>query len=140
MNDALPQWLGDRLGWKELTADVASVYYSLPAHEQRNCAIICSNYGDAGAIELYGASLGLPQVYSVHNSYHTWGPPSDSIRTYIVVHFQRNNFENKFESVEEAKIHTCTDCSTPQQCIPIYIARNPKFSIEREWPNFKIYD
>jgi hypothetical protein len=140
MNEALPQWIGDRLGWKELVVDVAQVYHSLPLEEQKNAVIVSMNYGDAGALEIYGPDLGLPPVFCTHNSYHLWGPPSDSAKVYIGVHVSRRDFEKKFESVVEAAVHTCADCTGPQQRIPIYVARGPKFSVEREWPKFKIYD
>lgn len=140
MNDPIPQWLADRLGWEELAANVCNVFYSLPERERVNTIIIARNYGDAGACEMYGKKLGLPPVYCIHNSYHTWGPPPDSVKTYIFVHFRRRDLENRFESIEEAAIQPCADCSGPQQRVPIYVARNPNFSIEKEWPGFKIYN
>jgi hypothetical protein len=140
MNEPIPQWLADRLGWRELAVDVAQVYHSLPAEEQRNTVIVSTNYGEAGALELYGPEFGLPRVYATHNSYHLWGPPSDSIKTYIGVFVDRGDLAKRFESVVEAAIHTCEDCTRPQQRIPIYVARGPKFSITKEWGKFKIYD
>jgi hypothetical protein len=44
-----------------------------------------------------------------------------------------------FESVEEVALFHCEDCTRPQQNIPIYILRGPKFSMKKEWPRFKIY-
>jgi 4-amino-4-deoxy-L-arabinose transferase-like glycosyltransferase len=140
MNEPIPQWLADRLGWRELASDVAKVYHSLPDEEQRGAVLVSTNYGEAGALELYGKEFGLPRVYATHNSYHLWGPPSDSVKTYIAVFVKRGDLEKRFESVVEAAVHTCQDCTRPQRSIPIYIARGPTFSIEREWPNFKIYD
>jgi len=140
MNEPIPQWLADRLGWRELAVDVAQVYRSLPAEEQKNTVIVSTNYGEAGALELYGADFGLPRVYATHNSYHLWGPPPDSIKTYIGVFVDGADLAKRFESVVEAAVHTCDDCTRPQRRIPIYVARGPKFSISKEWPKFKIYD
>jgi hypothetical protein len=39
--------------------------------------IFASNYGEAGAIDRYGPSLGLPPAYSGHNAFGYWGPPPD---------------------------------------------------------------
>ncbi|MGA9363283.1 MAG: glycosyltransferase family 39 protein [Bacteroidota bacterium] len=139
-NEQLPQWLADRLGWRELASDVARVYHSLPSEEQRNTILVSTNYGEAGALELYAPEFGLPPVFCTHNSFHLWGPPSDSIKTYIAVFVQRRDLESKFESVVEAGLHTCADCTRPQRRIPIYVARGPRFSITAEWPKFKIYD
>lgn len=139
-NEPVPQWLADRLGWRELAADVARVYHALPEAEQRNAIIVSTNYGEAGALELYGPEFGLPGVFATHNSYYLWGPPSDSVKTYIGVFLERRDLESKFETVIEAGVHTCEDCTRPQRRIPIYIARGPRFSVTAEWPKFKIYD
>lgn len=116
------------------------MFHSLSAEEQQNTVLISTNYGEAGALDLYGPEFGLPRVYATHNSYHLWGPPPDSIRTYIAVYVDRRDLASRFESVVEAAIHTCGDCTRPQQRIPIYIARGPRFSMAKEWPTFKMYD
>jgi hypothetical protein len=102
--------------------------------------MLCSNHGEAGALELYGPEFGLPRVFATHNSYHLWGPPPDSVKTYIGIFVNPDDFQSKFESVVEAGIHTCQDCTRPQRRIPIYVARGPRFSIAAEWAKFKIYD
>jgi hypothetical protein len=140
MDEPIPQWLADRLGWRELAMDVAHVYHALPADEQRNTILVSASYGEAGALELYGAEFGLPRVYVTHNSYHLWGPPPDSIRTYIAVYADSSDLARLFESVVEAGIHTCEECTRPQRRIPIYVACGPGFSITKEWGKFRIYD
>ena len=140
MNDPLPQWLGDRLGWRELAENVARVYRALPAEEQRSAVIVSTNYGEAGAMEVYGRALGLPPVYATHNSFHTWGPPPDSAAAYIGVFVDRPGLERIFESVVEAGVQECEYCTGPQQRIPIYVARGPRISIAKEWEKFRIYN
>jgi 4-amino-4-deoxy-L-arabinose transferase-like glycosyltransferase len=140
VGDPLPQWLGDRLGWHELASEVSRVYHSLSPEEQRNTVLVSTNYGEAGALELYGKEFGLPPVFATHNSFHMWGPPSDSIKTYIAVFVDGGDLERKFISVSEAGLQTCEYCTRPQQRIPVYVARGPKFSITKEWPTFKIYN
>jgi hypothetical protein len=138
--EALPQWIADRLGWRELAVNVAQVFHSLPSEEQKNTALLTTSYGDAGALELYGPELGLPRVFATHNSYHFWGPPSDSIKTYIVVSVGADDLDRYFDSVVVGGIHTCDYCTRPQRRIPIYVARGPRFSISAEWPEFKNYN
>jgi hypothetical protein len=139
MNEPLPQWLADRLGWRELAVKVAEVYRSLPPEEQRTTVLFSSSYGGAGALELYGPGLGLPPVFSTHNSFHDWGPPSDAMRTYIGVQVAREDLEGRFESVVEAGVVTCELCTRPQRRIPILVARGPRFSVTQEWPRFRNY-
>ncbi|MBN1292012.1 MAG: glycosyltransferase family 39 protein [Candidatus Latescibacteria bacterium] len=139
-DEPVPQWLADRLGWYELASDVARVCQTLSEDEKRNSIIISTNYGEAGALELFGPGFHLPPVYATHNNYHLWGPPPDSIRTYIAVFVNRDDLDKMFDHVIEARIHTCKNCTRQQQQIPIYIARGPRFSVTTEWPKVKSYN
>ncbi|MEI6682274.1 MAG: glycosyltransferase family 39 protein [Bacteroidota bacterium] len=139
MGEPLPQWLADRIGWRELTAEVARVYRSLPEKERQNCVIISTNYGEAGALELYGPEFGLPAVYATHNSFHSWGPPSDTVKTYIAVCIDEDDARKRFTSLEQVAEFHCPDCTRPQRVIPLFVLRGPTFSISREWANFKVY-
>jgi MFS family permease len=138
-NERVPQWLGDRLGWEAEVSEVARVYRALPADERGNAVIVSSNYGDAGAIELLGPRLGLPAVYATHNSFHSWGPPPDSNRTFIGVSVSGNDLRRLFDSVETAAVFVCDECTAPRRRIPIYVVRGPKVSIQKGWPGFRIY-
>ena len=53
-----PDW-ADMHGWRELAALVARVYYSLPPGQRAQAAILASNYGEASAIDFFGASTGF---------------------------------------------------------------------------------
>lgn len=140
MDEPIPQWLADRIGWKELASDVAGVCHELSPEEQKNAVIVSTNYGEAGALEYYGPEFRLPPVFATHNGFQTWGPPPDSVRTYIAVFVSREDLGRMFESVEEAAVHICGECTQPQRRIPIYVARGPKFVMSREWAKFRIYD
>jgi 4-amino-4-deoxy-L-arabinose transferase-like glycosyltransferase len=136
----LPQWLADRFGWKELAAAVGTVYHNLPPDEQRNCVIIAGSYGQAGACELYGDQYGLPSVYSTHNSYFLWGPPPDSVRTYIGVLVRRTDLEGLFQTVDIAGQFTCEYCMNYESNIPIYVARGPRQAVSEVWPKVKHFE
>jgi hypothetical protein len=70
----LPQDWADMQGWPELAEVVARVYHALPPEERTRAAILADNYGEAAAIDFFGAPLGLPPVISGHNQYWLWGP------------------------------------------------------------------
>ncbi|GAA4533752.1 glycosyltransferase family 39 protein [Amycolatopsis samaneae] len=70
---------GEQLGWPELTATVARAWQRIPAERRRSAVILTGNYGQAGAIERFGAGFGLPRPYSNHMSYADWGPPPDTL-------------------------------------------------------------
>jgi 4-amino-4-deoxy-L-arabinose transferase-like glycosyltransferase len=84
---ALNYNLGESIGWQELVAIVSSVDRSLTASQRAQVAIVTENYGEAGAIDRYGPALGLPQAYSGHNSYWSWGPPKPATGITIAVGF-----------------------------------------------------
>jgi hypothetical protein len=75
--------INERVGWQELTAEVARIYHAMPDGERAGTAILAFNYGEGGAINLYGPALGLPRAISGVNTYHYWGygatPPEQVI-------------------------------------------------------------
>src|SRR5262249_50834750 len=52
--------LREEFGWPETVAEVARIQDTLPENERARTAILCANYGEAGAINLYGSRYGLP--------------------------------------------------------------------------------
>ncbi len=70
----LPQIFADMLGWEDRVKIVATYFHSLPPEEQKVTAIGASNYGDAGAVDLFGPKYGLPKAISTANNYWIWGP------------------------------------------------------------------
>lgn len=75
---AIPPLFGDMLGWHDFVRETAAVYAQIPAAQRARTAIVVDNYGEAAAIDLYGARYGLPAAASGHNQYYLWGPPPDS--------------------------------------------------------------
>jgi hypothetical protein len=137
--EPIPQWLADRIGWEEMAAEVAKVYHNLPGTEQRNCVIVTDDYGPAGAMEIYAEKYDLPPVYGTHNSFHSWGPPSDNVKTYIGVSIDAEGAQKLFESMEVAATIYCSDCTRPQREVEILVLRNPLVSVEKMWPEFREY-
>ena len=81
---ALPQDFADMLGWRELTEKVSLAYQQLPAEKRQHTIILCDNYGQAGAINYYGANA-LPRALSEEASYLLWLPQSLAFRNVILV-------------------------------------------------------
>jgi 4-amino-4-deoxy-L-arabinose transferase-like glycosyltransferase len=70
----LPQTFADMLGWRSYVRSVALVYDALPRADRARAAIFTGNYGEAAALDFYGAAAGLPPALSAHNQYFLWGP------------------------------------------------------------------
>lgn len=72
----------EQIGWPEFAQRVAEVYRSLPEDERAHASILANNYGEAGAINLYGPALGLPRAISRTNTYWYRGygdPPPTTV-------------------------------------------------------------
>ena len=69
--------LREMIGWPELVEAVAQVYQALPPEEQAVTGIFAGNYGEKGALALYGPAHGLPEPISGGNSswYRGYGEP-----------------------------------------------------------------
>lgn len=69
----LPQFYADMFGWPELADTVARATAALTDDERGRAVVIAGNYGEAAALEQFGAAR-LPPVASAHNNYWLWGP------------------------------------------------------------------
>jgi Dolichyl-phosphate-mannose-protein mannosyltransferase len=138
VTEELPQLYADMFGWQHLTESVSRVYFSLPAKEQPDCAILTGNYGEAGAIDYYGPDLDLPRAISGHNSYFYWGPRNYSGQCVILVGEEAASHKNLFgEATMVATVENPNGVPIEQH-VPIYICRKPTAPLAQLWPNFKL--
>jgi hypothetical protein len=134
----LPQQYADMFGWPEMAAVVASVYDRVPPEERPKCAIFGQNYGEAGAIDFFGARYGLPKAISGHQNYFLWGPRDYTGECMIVIGDRREVLESIFDRVELAGV-THHDYAMPyENNLPIWLCRGFKRGSLRElWPGVK---
>jgi 4-amino-4-deoxy-L-arabinose transferase-like glycosyltransferase len=92
----------EQIGWPELVETVAAIYATIPPDERPATAILAGNYGEAGAVNLYGPELGLPPAISGVNSYWARGYGEPPPRTLIVLGFRLDAAEHLFERCETA--------------------------------------
>lgn len=78
----LNQAVADQIGWPDYVEQIATAYATL---DPATSAIITDNYGEYGAIKVYGADLGLPRVYSGHNHLALLGPPPEQVTSALFV-------------------------------------------------------
>jgi hypothetical protein len=133
----LPQLYADQFGWKEMAQVVADAYFKLPPDERKSCAIFGQNYGQAGAIDFFGAKMGLPNAISGHQSYYYWGPRGYTGECMIVMDDTYETLSQKFESVEKVG-SVYHPLSMPYQHFDVYLCRRPKFgTLQQVWPRLK---
>lgn len=105
-NGPLPQFLGDQFGWPELVEQVASIYNAMPAEQRARTAILAGNYGEAGAIDLFGPKYGLPTALSGHQNHYYWGTRGFTGDTVITIQYGPRYLGEICDSVQEAAVHT----------------------------------
>ncbi|WP_394833695.1 glycosyltransferase family 39 protein [Pendulispora rubella] len=135
----LPQLFADMHGWPELAETTARVYAALPPDERAKACIFAQNYGQAGAIDLFGPRYGLPKAISGHNMYWIWGPRDCTGEVLIVIGQRRTELEPLFTSVELGTMYTCVDCMPYENDKPIWIARGLRIPMKELWPRAKSF-
>ena len=127
----LPQAVADQFGWPEMASEVAGIYNSLPPDERAQTGIWAGNYGEAGAIDLFGPKLGLPRAYSRHQNHWYWGPPPQVYKNLIVIEWNLDDVRDNctsFQAFEHFQRFGMGEENTP-----IYLCRGVLFDIQKIW-------
>ena len=133
----LDQRLGDQFGWEELVADVAKIYNALSPEERARTGIFASNYGEAGALNLFGPALGLPAPICAHQNHFFWGPPKREPENLIWLQWGRQGVEDHCRSVVQAGEHF-HPWGMAEENRAIYLCRGLKRPLADYWePDFK---
>jgi hypothetical protein len=135
----LPQFFADMFGWPNQVKSVASVYKGLSPEDRAHCTILAANYGEAGAIDYFGPSYGLPRAISPHNNYFLWGPGSGSPDIVIAVGMDKNELELLFADVQRATTILDPYAVPDENNLPIYICRHPRVPLSDAWPSLKFF-
>jgi dolichyl-phosphate-mannose-protein mannosyltransferase len=134
----LPQLYADMFGWDNMARQIAHVYRSLPPSEREYCAILAGNYGEAGAIDVYGTAFGLPKAISGHNSYFYWGPRTYSGECVIVFGERADEFKTYFAESHFVSTVTNPYSAVAEREVHVYVCRKPLEPLAILWPRFKM--
>ena len=132
----------EQVGWPELVRTVAGIHASLPAEERAHAGILAGNYGEAGAIDLYGPALGLPRAISGINSYWLRGYGDPPPETLVVVGISRAFLERNFESCQLAGHVTNPYGIMNEETTDhpdIYVCRKLRTPWAEFWKRFRYY-
>lgn len=133
----LPQFYADRFGWQEEIDEVTRIYRSLSPEDQSRVGILCSNYGEASAINFLGHDL--PTAISGHNSYWMWGPNGATGEVMILVTGATpEELRKNYDSVEIAG-RMDNPLSMPYERRNIYLVRGRHKNLTDNWKDVKHY-
>jgi hypothetical protein len=132
----------EEIGWLELVATVASIRDSLLSDERSRVGILTGNYGEAGAINLYGPRYGLPPAISGINSFWQRGYGDPAPETLIVLGYSRMFLEQHFESCELAgHVQNAYGVANEEMSdhSEIFVCRHLRESWPEFWRNLRHY-
>ncbi len=135
----MPQHLADRFGWPEMAQMVIQAYKALPPAEQVLCEIMVNNYGEAGAINFYGASEGLPQVLCGHNNYFYWADTDAKGEVVLILSYSGEELKNSFESVEALGVTNHPFAMAFENGLTLYLCRGLKVPFDPIWQGKKYF-
>jgi len=127
----LPQPVADQFGWPEMVNEVAGIYNSLPREQRAETGIWAGNYGEAGAINLFGPKLGLPRAYSRHQNHWYWGPPPQVYKNLIVIEWSLDDVRDNCTSFQAFNHYERFGMG--EENTPIYLCRGVEFDIQKIW-------
>ena len=127
-------------GWEELAEQVSDVYRSLSPKVQAGTLIVTGNYGEAGAINLYGKPLGLPEPACTLPSYHHWGYSPADPRWFLFVGYPEDWLRQYFDHTQQkAVIENPYRIDNEERGMGIVLCSEPKQPFEEIWTLLRHY-
>jgi 4-amino-4-deoxy-L-arabinose transferase-like glycosyltransferase len=124
----VPQHFADMLGWNALVDTLARAYAALPPDQRHEAVILTRDYGQASAVDILGASRGLPLAISGHNNYYLYGTRGASGKVVLAIGLSR-------EVARYRDPYVLPDFNN----LPIYACTNPREPLTAFWPSLKRY-
>ena len=120
------------------------MWRALPPTEREQATLLAGNYGEAGAVDRYGASFGLPQVYSGANNYWLWGPPPAGDTAAVVISVDpaaagASCAASSRTSPQVAVYRNGLNVADDEQGAAIFVATGLRTSWAAAWPAFRNY-
>lgn len=135
----LTQVFSDELGWRALETQVAAVYRTLPDGERAHTALVAADYGEAAALDFYGAADGLPPALSGQNQYFLWGTHGFDGDSVIMVNGDPARWNRLCRSSEVVGTIGAPFVMPYENDRPIILCRGLRRSLDEVWPAFRRY-
>lgn len=135
----VPQTFADQLGWRDFVREVGTAYASLPADLRGRTSIVVGNYGEAGALEIYGEPYGLPLPLSGHNSYFLWGLRGQQPENVMVVQHDLSRLRTRCDDVRVLGTTSSPLAMPYENGLSIAFCRRLHPALAEVWPQLKNY-
>lgn len=126
----LPQDYADMCGWEEL-AEIAQVAYQ-KANAPESTLLYAENYGQAGAVNLYGKDAGLPHCNSFSDNFRLWIDPNFQPSALIYINDELgSDVEALFEDIQ--LIGSITTPFAREKGTKVFLCQNGKGDVSAFW-------
>jgi 4-amino-4-deoxy-L-arabinose transferase-like glycosyltransferase len=130
----LPQDYADMLGWREKVDAVALVVASLTPAERERAVLYGANYGQAGALDLYGRRLGLPPVVSLAGSFYNFGPGERPGNVLVLLGVEPEDLDDLACRSLEMPARVTNAWAVPgEDDVPVLVCRGPRMTLWEIW-------
>ena len=133
----LPQYYADQFGWPEMAEVVGKAYQALPPEDRRRAVFFAQNYGDAAAIDVFGAPYGLPPAISAHENYFLWGPRGTDGSVVLILGGKFEDHLKHCRSVEPVGRFDHPLAMPYERNQTLWLCRDIKEPIEQVWPRLR---
>ncbi len=130
----LPQHVADRFGWEEQVLEVARVYHEAQDSLAEPVGIAAGDWGEAAALHVHGAALGLPEPISTDGWYYFDALQRNDFRKhYVAIGSSQAQLQSLFEHVEKKATFTHPYCRPNENNKSIYLCSLPKVNLRTYW-------
>ncbi|RPH69499.1 hypothetical protein EHM76_07090 [bacterium] len=142
MADNNHQLYREEVGWPEMVKTVADIRDTVPLEERSRLGILAGNYGEAGAINVYGPAYNLPHAISGIDSFWLWGYGNPPPETVIVLGLEPSYVYSLFETCSIAGTNANPygiQNEESQDHPDILLCRHLRQPWEQFWKNFHYF-
>jgi hypothetical protein len=136
----LTQIFSDELGWRSMEKQVAAAYNALNPEDKANVAILAVDYGEAAALDYYGAADGLPPAISGQNQYFLWGSHGHDGSVILAVNGRPERWAQICQSSEVVGQFGADFTMPYENNRPIMLCHGLKRDLTETWVRFKHLD
>jgi hypothetical protein len=140
--DGIHQLYREEGGWPEMVRTVADIRDTVPLEERSRLGILADNYGEAGAVDVYGPGYNLPHAISGMDYFWLWGSGSPPPETVIVLGLTPSDATSIFEtcSIAGTISNPYGILTIENQYFPdILLCRHLRQPWEQFWKNFHYF-
>jgi hypothetical protein len=136
----LTQVFSDELGWRDFEKQVAAAYNALPPEDRAKVAIVTVDYGEAAALDYYGAADGLPPALSGQNQYYLWGAHGYDGAVMLHINGKPERWTRACASSEVVGTFGARYAMPYENDRPIILCKGLKANLSDTWERFRRYE